>query len=215
VGAAHPPPEPTSNVPRPTSHVYRPLSLIEARACHKEVLRVLGDQYADLILICYWTGMRRKDAALIKVEDVWFDDKVLRVRPPHKTRGRGRGPIYIPLFGELLRTLQRRCKGHTGEDWLLPAVAEAQTQQKNRLNKDLPATLRTKAPTNKEGKVALHSFRATFITMMDLAGAPQRVTDRVTAHAPGSIRDRYSKPDIDSARTWMKKAIKPLGATAK
>jgi len=45
---------------------------------------------------------------------------------------------------------------------------------------------------------------------MDEAGAPPRVTDIITNHAPRTMHDRYSHPDIETARTWMEKALKRL-----
>ena len=190
---------------------YRPLTWEEARGCMVAVRAALGDEFADLLLLCYWTGLRRKDAALLKMEDVWLGDQVLRVPPPHKTRGRGRGPLFIPVFGELEGMLRARREGAAAGAWLLGVVAGAQLAGRAAINKALPAVMRRVASSNDEGVVAFHSLRATFITMMDLAGAPHRVTDRITAHAPGSIRDRYSKPDVEAARRWMQKALRPLG----
>ena len=200
---------------------YRALSLAEARAGWRAVREECGEEFGDFVRVLYWTGLRRKDAALLHAGDFLGDEMVLRVPPPHKTRGRGRGPLFIPVAGELGAVLAGRCAGRAGDDWLFPAVAEAQEHGLPVLQKRVPEALRRGVERAgcagsggglwRTGRVALHSLRATFITMMDVAGAPHRVTDRVTAHAPGSIRDRYSRPDIEAAREWIARAIAPLG----
>lgn len=60
------------------------------------------------------------------------------------------------------------------------------------------------------GKASFHSLRATFISMMDEAGAPQAVTDSITGHAPQTMHARYSHPDTEAARNWMEKALPRL-----
>jgi hypothetical protein len=45
---------------------------------------------------------------------------------------------------------------------------------------------------------------------MDDVGAPSRVTDMVTNHAPKTMHDRYSHPEMQTAREWMTKALPAL-----
>jgi integrase len=72
------------------------------------------------------------------------------------------------------------------------------------------------AANSEGGHASFHSLRATFISLMDDAGAPVKVTDLITGHASaGTMHDRYSQPDVEIARKWILKAIPPLDRETK
>jgi integrase len=48
-----------------------------------------------------------------------------------------------------------------------------------------------------EGGYIFHDLRNTFITDMDEAGVPKKVTDAITGHSDGSMHDHYSKVRIE------------------
>lgn len=47
------------------------------------------------------------------------------------------------------------------------------------------------------GGYIFHDYRNTFITDLDEAGVPKKVTDSITGHSDGTMHDRYSKIRIE------------------
>lgn len=179
---------------------YRRLSIAEVRRI-AQAARALGPEDYTLILIGYYTAMRIGDAATL--DAAAFDRKAATLTiVPTKTARRKPAPVTIPVLPELAAALTDATEGP-----MLPSIAAEQRKRPWHLSERLAKLFRDKAGDTAEGKASFHSLRATFISLMDEAGAPQAITDSVTGHAPRTMHARYSHPDIVAARTWVTKAL--------
>jgi integrase len=188
---------------------YRALSVDEARA----VWRAAPDgDWRDLIMLGYYTALRRKDAILLRAGCVDLASDMLVVDAPHKTRRAKSARLRIPMLPELRRMLEARAAGRDAAAWLFPdAVLQFEREPAGASRALSRAFAAAGVLAGADGRASFHSLRATFVTLMDLAGAPHRVTDKVTNHAPASMHDRYSQPDAAAARGYMLRALPPLG----
>ncbi len=178
---------------------YRRLALAELRA----LARAADDEERLLVLLGYYTGMRINDAATL--ETAAYDPKAGTLTYlPGKTARRKPAPLVVPVMAELAEALQRAPKSGPA----MPRIARASPDT---LSKRMAAMIREAGEGDTEaGKASFHSLRATFISMMDEAGAPQAITDSITGHAPQTMHARYSHPDAEAARGWMVKALPRL-----
>ncbi|MDD5707366.1 MAG: tyrosine-type recombinase/integrase [Kiritimatiellae bacterium] len=180
---------------------YRRLSLQEVKQAAKAA-RKIGEEEHALIVLGYYTALRMTDAACL--DAAAYDRKALTLTvTPEKTARRKPQPITIPVLPELAQVLPAATEGP-----LLPRLCAEQRTGHKSLSKRIAALIReTAGGDTAEGKASFHSLRATLVSLMDEAGAPQSVTDSITGHAPRSMHGRYAHPDTKAARTWMEKAL--------
>lgn len=184
---------------------YRRLGLDELRALDARA-REAGDEEHLLVLLGYYTGMRIADAATLDA-GAYTARKGTLTLVPAKTAKRKPAPIVIPVMAELAEAMQRAPR----EGPLMPRICVQQSGRGDELSKRMARMIREAGEGDTQaGKASFHSLRATFVSMMDEAGAPQAVTDSITGHAPQTMHARYSHPDTEAARTWMAKALPRL-----
>ena len=184
---------------------YRRLDLDELRTLARNAAAV-GPEEHTLILIGYYTGLRLHDAATL-VATAYDPGTATLTWVPSKTARRKPAPLVIPVMPELAARL-----GTIPEDGpILPRLAAEELSGNRSLSARMAMLIRDAgAGDTAAGKASFHSLRATFISMMDEAGAPQAVTDSITGHAPQTMHARYSHPSVDVAREWMTKALPRL-----
>ena len=136
----------------------------------------------------------------------WYPPRLVPDTPA-KTAKRKPAPIVIPVMAELAEAMERAPR----EGPLMPRICVQQSGRGDELSKRMARMIREAGEGDTQaGKASFHSLRATFISMMDEAGAPQAVTDSITGHAPQTMHARYSHPDTEAARNWMEKALPRL-----
>jgi len=164
------------------------------RFTHGECVRIYeaAGEYQFLILIGYYTGQRLSDCLTIS----------------HKLN---KGPYEPPV--DMLSIRQ----GKTGKMVHLPMLPELQCfsvvtyiMTSADISRNIKKILHSVGIEDNGSRVGFHSFRKTFVSMMDEAGCPINVTNSITGHDSGSMHDRYSQTDVDTARKWMEKALPPL-----
>ena len=156
---------------------------------------------ADMVAISYHTGLRRGDCAGLTVGNV--DGDCLRV-VPEKTEGVKGNPLLIPLQPEAKAIVERLVAG-SQDGYLFPRLYNASLAKCLR-----NAFERSNVTSNEFGNASFHSLRATFISMMDEAGASPHVTDAITGHAKQGMHGRYSQPSKEALMDAVTKAITPL-----
>jgi len=184
---------------------YRRLAPEELRALAARA-REAGNEEHLLVLLGYYTGMRIADAATLDA-GAYAARKGTLTLVPAKTAKRKPAPIVIPVMAELAEAMERAPR----EGPLMPRICVQQSGRGDELSKRMARMIREAGEGDTQaGKASFHSLRATFISMMDEAGAPQAVTDSITGHAPQTMHARYSHPDTEAARNWMEKALPRL-----
>ena len=163
------------------------------RFTHEECVRIYeaAGRYKRLILCGYYTGQRLKDCITI-------------CNDFHLIEGQEKPWVEIG-------------QAKTGKMVTIPIVSELRTSNFHFTEYDpAKASRRIKKIMADVGikengsKVGFHSFRKTFVSMMDEAGAPVFVTNSITGHDAGGMHARYSQTDVESARFWMEKSLKSL-----
>ena len=191
------------NTPKPMTH--RPFT-------YREINRIfenLGDKYQDAMMFAYWYGMRIGSICTLNWKDFknWkrsgrflhIPVKTMRFKPMYLEL-----PV-IPQIESVLSKLDR------STDYLFPELRETYFKYSSVISHDIKRVI-TKCHIKDTllGIASAHSFRTTFITMMDEAGAPVYITDSITGHAPQDMHGIYSKPSIRAKRRWILKALKPI-----
>lgn len=215
---------------------YRPLSVDEARCFISTALDCAAradtgapccdgrfttgrDKFLDLAdaaVFAWHYGMRIGSLASIDWHDLasWRRGWFLHVPP--KTRFTKPWPLEIPIVAEVRGVLERRAleRGRAScaaAAPLFPALAAEYRRSPPNLAVSVKAIFRAAGIRDTiRGRAQMHSFRASFITQMDEAGAPTGITDAITGHAPRKVHDLYSHARPAALRRWLDRAIAPL-----
>lgn len=213
---------------------YRPLSVEEARRfvesakvaagkcdpsepCHDGRFPCDGrgkfDDLAAAAVFAWHYGMRMGSLAALSWKELatWRRGYFLHVPP--KTRFTKPWPLEIPVVREVARVLEARQSGRRAPAGpVFPDLAAEYRRSQPNLAASVKGLFRSAGigDTHK-GRAQMHSFRASFITQMDEAGAPTGITDCITGHAPRTVHDRYSHARPQALRKWLDRAIPDLG----
>jgi len=182
---------------------YRRLTLDEIGRVYGCALK-RAQMWADIVMLGYSTGLRLSD--VVELERTETDLPFLRVCP-NKTRYRKPRPLKIPLTESACAVVRRLLADAEtkGRIYLFPP--EARHRPSRKIVKLFRASGVDKEGT---GRASFHSFRATYISLMDDAGVSPYVTDSITGHGGGSMHARYSQPSDQALLTAVARAIPDL-----
>lgn len=194
---------------------------------------------ADAAVFAWHYGMRMGSLAALDWRDLatwrrgWFQ------HVPPKTRHTKPWPLVLPVVEEAQAVLEARAQQGQGQKRdgrggscasardmrsatprrgvpaprpLFPALAAEYRRSQPNLAVSVKCLFREAGIADTiAGRAQMHSFRASFITQMDEAGAPSGITNAVTGHAPRTVHDMYSHPRPAALRRWLDRAIPDLG----
>ena len=171
----------------------------------QEGARVAGDFIAqpdllDLVLLGFYTALRRKDLQHLSVRSV--DGDFLLVRAAKTAHHGGAKVLSVPLVARAREIVRRRVAGAGDDGWLFPRLVGGSLDKALRLS-----FKRAGVVDSEEGKASFHSLRATFISLMDDAGGSGHVTDAITGHKSGGMHGRYSQPSRAALMAAVVKAL--------
>jgi integrase len=183
---------------------YRRLTLAECRALFAHT----SGELRALVVIGYTTGLRLFDAVHLSAGNLDRDRMLLTVAP--RKTARLHKLLSIPVLPYVLECLPSGCS-----DLFMPVLASSYDRVEASVSKTVGAAMRrTGILDTAAGRASFHSLRKTFVSQMDEAGAPGKVTDSITGHgSAGDMHARYSQPDVELARAWMLKALPPLSSS--
>ncbi|MBR4611362.1 MAG: tyrosine-type recombinase/integrase [Kiritimatiellae bacterium] len=192
---------------------------------------------ADAAVFAWHYGMRMGSLASLNWRELSTWRRGFFLHVPPKTRYTKPWPLEIPVVGEVREVLEERSELARAAAVAASAAPDAAASGERRSRRATPtgpvfpalaAEYRRSAANlaasvkgvfkaagigdTAKGRAQMHSFRASFITQMDEAGAPSGVTDSITGHAPKSIHDRYSHARTPALRRWLDRAIPAIGA---
>lgn len=187
-----------AKVPVPKDEKYRArvLKLGELRAFFSACL----PEYRNFFVILFFTGLRRSEIFRLVWEGVDLEDSVLCVNG--KTMADDSVPLAAPAKAAFEAFGLRR------EGLVFPGRAQKDKEidPKKRMtnrHKAIQSTLK-RAKINPAG-VSLHTFRRTFMTLLEKVGARHGVIRRLGRHGERSVTDRYVLPDDDELRAALAK----------
>jgi integrase len=173
------------------------------RLTHTEILKLLNylemynQDYHDMVVISYYTGLRLSDVAELEISEI-SDDKTFLVIMPNKVRTRRKRKLIIPLVREAKKIVDFRVKHLEFAPYLFS------TDSRKRPSRKISVAFRRCGIDKIEsGRASFHSLRSTFISLMDDAGVLPYITDAITGHSAGNMHSRYSQP----SKQAIKKAI--------
>lgn len=172
------------NLPRMKKEKYLPVVLSK-----DEVKRMIeatdNPKHKFLIQFLYSTGMRISEVVKVRMGDVDFDRKMVRVR-----QGKGKKDRYTLLAGSLLETLEKQSKLKKSDDYLFTGVGGKDHWQVMSAQKVIYQAA-VKAGINK--KVSAHTLRHSFATHLLEEGTDIRYIQSLLGHARLETTQIYTK----------------------
>lgn len=195
---------------------YRRLSGDEVRRVVEFFRGREQERYAEMIMVGYYTGLRRGDVEGLRWEAVSEDCRWIRMQPRKTALSSGR-MVTVPVVREALEVLLQRRREREDE-----GLRDGKPLRGGRVFWDVThggvnKTLRmgfklAGIATDSRGIGSFHSLRVGFISMMDEAGISPHVTDAITGHASGGIHGRYSRPGLEAILEAVMRGVEPMGA---
>lgn len=216
---------------------YRPLAADEARRFVRAALRAAersGGQggsrdarystgaekfldIADAAVFAWHYGMRMGSLVSLNWRDLATWRRGFFLHVPPKTRYTKPWPLELPVVAEARAVIEARVetapRGRGDDAPLFPALAAEYRRSQANLTVSIKCLFKEAGIADtRRGRAQMHSFRASFITQMDEAGAPSGITNAVTGHAPRNMHDVYSHPRPAALKRWIDRAIPDIGS---
>ena len=152
----------------------------------------------DILILAYWTGMRAGEIRKLTWDKVDLKNRMIRLTADDTKEKKGK---EIPIGDKVFAILTAKRKVvRIGEpmgqgDPVFPSGRGGNGESNTHFLTGLK-TVHEKAGLRwgrkVEGGFIFHDLRRTFITDMDEAGVPKKVTDSITGHSDGTMHDHYS-----------------------
>ncbi len=147
-----------------------------------------------------WSGLRLKDAILLKWDDIDLVNHNIFVTPC-KTRNYGT-KVKIPIHPSLLFYLNR-AREWVMNDYVLPNLAEMYLRNSDTIGKHIRKILEYNGYVNKKETKRLsapclygfHSLRYTFVSACAKAGIPAMLVQEIVGHRNPAMTKHYTKFD--------------------
>jgi integrase len=204
----HNPAEAVEMLPADPESVKQPFDLPQIKA----LLRNAHGDWRGSIMVALYTGMRLKDVANLRWENVDLSNKWISFKAG-KTRQRIRIPMHESLHDFLLELpAPDNCKA-----FLFPSLAGKSTGGKSGLSMAFSrlmerAKVRGEIVHERRGEsgrsvstLSFHSLRHTLVSLMANAGVPVEVRQKFTGHASAEMNQHYTHTEIATLRDAIAK----------
>jgi integrase/recombinase XerD len=158
--------------------------------------------YRTLLMVLYSTGIRRKEASLLKVRDIDSERRVIHIR-----QGKGSRDRDLPLTPKLLTALREYWRGKKPQNYLFPSTPGHHGLEGS--ISDKTAWYACKRAAEKAGikkRIGPHTLRHSFATPMLEAGADLRTIQLLLGHR--ELKDTIIY--LHLSRRHLHAAINPL-----
>lgn len=183
--------------------IFEVLDNPEIALMHKDEMRLM-------FMIGRWTGLRLKDCALLRWEDVFIADKLLKVCP-WKTKAKDK-KIIIPIHNTLHKALKKLKQ--EGE-YVLTNVANRYEYNSSGVIKDSMyiinrAGIKSEATQKVKRARAIceygfHSFRHSFVSFCAKAGVPMAIVQEIVGHGSPAMTRHYTHIGAETLRAAIDK----------
>jgi integrase len=212
----HNPAEAVEMLPEDSEPAKQPFSIEQIRA----LLRNAHGDWRGVIMVAVYTGMRMKDVANLRWENVDLQSKWVSFKA-----GKTRQRIKIPMHDALHDFLLELPAPDSGTAFLFPLLAGKSTGGKSGLSMAFSrlmerAKVRGEIVRERKGEsgrsvstLSFHSLRHTLVSLMANAGVPVEVRQKFTGHASAEMNQHYTHHEIETLRAAVEKlpslGIKP------
>ena len=164
------------------------------------ILSNANGEMRTLVLLGIYTGLRLKDCALLKWDDVNLENNEITVLPAKTARYDER--ISIPIHPDLLSSLKENPK--TDSDFVLPKISALYERRRDYVSSLFTALIRlcgiapyfpTEEGRRKKVRYGFHSFRHTFVSLLASSGTPPAVIMKMAGHRTTSMSQLYTHMD--------------------
>jgi integrase len=178
----------------------------------KALLRHAEGDWKGVIMVTLYTGMRLKDVANLRWENVDLPNKWISFKA-----GKTRQRIKIPMHDALYDFLIELPAPDTGNAFLFPSLAGKRTSGKSGLSQMFKrvmeqAKVRGEIVRERQGEsgrsvstLSFHSLRHTLVSLMANAGVPVEVRQKFTGHASAEMNQHYTHHEIATLRAAVEK----------
>lgn len=156
----------------------------------------------NILIMAYWTGMRKGEIKSLTWDKVSMKDRVIRLEAEDTKEGKAK---TVPIGKEVFSML-KSIPVHLHDNHVFMYNGKP-------IKRNFTTALKTACEEagilwgrDVKGGFIFHDIRHTFVTNMRKAGVSKSVRMSITGHAPKDMDDRYNKVDIDD----QKKGIKTL-----
>ena len=171
------------------------------------------NEYELLFYIGIYTGVRLKDACLLKWEDVNFGQNLISIEP-YKTQRYGT-KVKIPISQWLLQKLQETKQVYVNE-YVLPNISSSYLGNRYGVNlnirkifeyNEFPSATKTPSVQRKYSAslYSFHSLRYCFVSFCAEAGIPQVLVQAVVGHLNPAMTEHYTKTSNEFNQKEFKK----------
>lgn len=169
------------------------------KVAHREELEVLFH-------IGAWTGLRLKDAALLRWEDVELKKNRISC-VPYKTRRHGTR-VRIPLHPTLKSHLER-ARAWEGGEYVLPSTAEQYAKNEQTVKRRVvrvfkeagfDTTVSLEGRRNPTNVLGFHSLRHSFVSFCANAGVPLASVQSIIGHTSPAMTEHYAHLNDETAQ---------------
>lgn len=176
-----------------------------------------------LFHIGLYTGLRLKDACMIRWENINFENNTISLRPAKTIRTNSSKWIHLPIIPCLLANLQAAWEMRGDVDhnpYVIPNISRLYGLGREKVSRMVSSIfIRAGIQTSvklEEGMKAIsivnfHSLRYTFVSECAKAGVPLAVVQALVGHNSLAITYHYTSIDMDSARCGMEKLGEGFG----
>ena len=155
----------------------------------------------DILLIAFWTGMRKGEIKVLTWDKVDMKDRVIRLEAEDTKEGKAK---TIPIGKEVFSML-KGIPVHLHDNHVFMYFGKP-------IKRNFSTALKTACKEagilwgrDVKGGFIFHDIRHTFVTNMRKAGVSKSVRMSITGHAPKDMDDRYNRVDIQDQHEAMKK----------
>jgi integrase len=204
----HNPAEAVEMLPVDSEPVKEPFSIEQIKA----LLRAAEGDWRGAIMVTLYTGMRLKDIANLRWENVDLPSKWISFKAA-KTRQR----MKIPMHNALHDFLLELPAPDSGKEFLFPSLAGKSTGGKSGLSMAFSrlmkrANVRGEIVRERQGEsgrsvssLSFHSLRHTLVSLMANAGVPVEVRQKFTGHTSAEMNQHYTHHEIATLRAAVEK----------
>lgn len=204
----HNPAEAVETLPVDSESPKQPFTLEQIKA----LLRHAEGDWRGVIIVTLYTGMRLKDVANLRWENVDLPNKWLSFKA-----GKTRQRIKIPMHDTLHEFLLELPAPDSGKEFLFASLAGKSTSGKSGLSQMFKrlmerAKVRGEIVRERQGEsgrsvstLSFHSLRHTLVSLMANAGVPVEVRQKFTGHASAEMNQHYTHHEIATLRAAVEK----------
>ena len=204
----HNPAEAVDMLPEDSEPAKQPFTIEQIKA----LLRAARGDWRGAIMAALYTGMRMKDVANLRWENVDLQSKCVSFKV-----GKTRQRIKIPMHDALHDFLLELPAPDNGKVFLFPSLAGKSTGGKSGLSMAFSrlmgrAKVHGELVRERQGEsgrsvstLSFHSLRHTLVSLMANAGVPVEVRQKFTGHASAEMNQHYTHHEIATLRSAIEK----------